>query len=967
MQPAFAVRQGTPAEAVAVPLLVEDRSAGQMGYSDFLVAVLKQVMSNAAGATHPPPSGVGSPSEHVFSVSRRDRCLRARSAPAFRALALASSDRRRFGSAAFSSTPDTVGRYQAGMMQQRCQTVHLSPASGLVASPQHPQLRGRVQFLLRPTAAALQQRARARAQARAGAQAARSAPQQPGAASAAEPAASAPPAPQQPQQQPGAPPPPAAAEPSASAPTAAEPPRRPPQAEPAAEPAAAPPGPAASAPAGPHQRQQAAGAEPPPSAAAAPAHLPTPTTATHEGRRCVVDALCDAVVAYNNPGSPSPSVRGTLNKTSGEGMVVEADALEAAFKRGKELLAAGADPGALSLHDAACALLAAYLGGPLGCFGRACQDGGTPRPVVGAVRVYDDGDLKAWHAHGSDRASDSDLGWRRCLLLLRVADDELSPLCFRGGNLSMPWCFLQPFATACISDSVSQGEGLDRTLGAPGEFRTARLRWEHAAAACDPATGKLVGSRGRALTFMVYLNDRFNDAQLPQHVAECWRHDALDPEAAELCARLEARVISGYTGKPRPQWIAGPRVASMTAKVTWTASSSLAERREAAGGAGVNSAVSTARGVVQALQDWSELKLRDCDRRDRFPTTRGEYVRAAAAAAHQELMAQQYSGRYVAAGRRREVGAAGIQRLVTWPLQTVDEAIRLVRAHPEPPAGSHHLQLGGTRLAFELQRILNSKQIQSLRRRWARDRGPDGSWEGIGGGRWALAWLHAATDDAALAVAGRVVTGAAGCSPATAALITLARVATGIGRNAQCVEFGLHPYPFTPNELLFLATIDLPAARELQRFDMQVTSVAAAHRMKPAELRRELEEKGVTLEQWRAVKKEEKLGGEAVDAEAAVARQRQREEDKVAKAEAAAARKRQREEDKEAKAEAAAARKRQREEDKEAKAEAAAARKKQEGDKKAKAERAAAHEKRMAEFGTLLRALFDKHIMKVAS
>lgn len=44
-QPAFAVRQGTPAEAVAMPLLVEDRSAGQMAYSDFLVAVLKQVMS----------------------------------------------------------------------------------------------------------------------------------------------------------------------------------------------------------------------------------------------------------------------------------------------------------------------------------------------------------------------------------------------------------------------------------------------------------------------------------------------------------------------------------------------------------------------------------------------------------------------------------------------------------------------------------------------------------------------------------------------------------------------------------------------------------------------------------------------------------------------------------------------------------------------------------------------------------
>ncbi len=44
-QPAFAVRQGTPAEAVAMPLLIEDRAAGQMSYGDFLMAVHKQVMS----------------------------------------------------------------------------------------------------------------------------------------------------------------------------------------------------------------------------------------------------------------------------------------------------------------------------------------------------------------------------------------------------------------------------------------------------------------------------------------------------------------------------------------------------------------------------------------------------------------------------------------------------------------------------------------------------------------------------------------------------------------------------------------------------------------------------------------------------------------------------------------------------------------------------------------------------------
>jgi hypothetical protein len=44
-QPAFAVRQGTPAEAVAMPLLVEDRTSGQMGYADFLLAVHKAVMA----------------------------------------------------------------------------------------------------------------------------------------------------------------------------------------------------------------------------------------------------------------------------------------------------------------------------------------------------------------------------------------------------------------------------------------------------------------------------------------------------------------------------------------------------------------------------------------------------------------------------------------------------------------------------------------------------------------------------------------------------------------------------------------------------------------------------------------------------------------------------------------------------------------------------------------------------------
>jgi hypothetical protein len=41
--PCFAVRQGTPLEAVAMPLFVEDRTQGQMAYIDFLQTLHKQV------------------------------------------------------------------------------------------------------------------------------------------------------------------------------------------------------------------------------------------------------------------------------------------------------------------------------------------------------------------------------------------------------------------------------------------------------------------------------------------------------------------------------------------------------------------------------------------------------------------------------------------------------------------------------------------------------------------------------------------------------------------------------------------------------------------------------------------------------------------------------------------------------------------------------------------------------------
>lgn len=43
--PAFAVRQGTPLEAHVVPLFVEDRSAGQLGFSDFLQQLHRGVMN----------------------------------------------------------------------------------------------------------------------------------------------------------------------------------------------------------------------------------------------------------------------------------------------------------------------------------------------------------------------------------------------------------------------------------------------------------------------------------------------------------------------------------------------------------------------------------------------------------------------------------------------------------------------------------------------------------------------------------------------------------------------------------------------------------------------------------------------------------------------------------------------------------------------------------------------------------
>jgi hypothetical protein len=43
--PAYAVRQGTPAEAHVVPLFVEDRTQGQMAYLDWLHSLHKAVVN----------------------------------------------------------------------------------------------------------------------------------------------------------------------------------------------------------------------------------------------------------------------------------------------------------------------------------------------------------------------------------------------------------------------------------------------------------------------------------------------------------------------------------------------------------------------------------------------------------------------------------------------------------------------------------------------------------------------------------------------------------------------------------------------------------------------------------------------------------------------------------------------------------------------------------------------------------
>lgn len=44
--PAFVVRQGTPLEAHVVPLFVEDRSQGQLGFADFLQHLHNKVLMN---------------------------------------------------------------------------------------------------------------------------------------------------------------------------------------------------------------------------------------------------------------------------------------------------------------------------------------------------------------------------------------------------------------------------------------------------------------------------------------------------------------------------------------------------------------------------------------------------------------------------------------------------------------------------------------------------------------------------------------------------------------------------------------------------------------------------------------------------------------------------------------------------------------------------------------------------------
>ncbi|GBF98910.1 hypothetical protein Rsub_11549 [Raphidocelis subcapitata] len=696
-------------------------------------------------------------------------------------------------------------------------------------------------------------------------------------------------------------------------------------------------------------------AQPATTAAAPP---PAPTT-THHGRCSILDGLYRALVQHNNPGSPSPSIRGTSNSTPNEGLVIEADAVQATFEAGQALLDAGRDREAAALPplEAAAMLVALHLGTVMACFGGACGDGGAPTPVFGAARAYPEGTVKRFHAHGSDRASDADLQWRRCLVLVRFAEEPLSAVTFRGGSLGSPTSVMQPFGTVCVCSSKLQGEGLDRALGRPGETSVSQLRWEHAVGVVDPATGSLVGSDGRVLTLMMYMNDAHNGLQLPRRVAQQWQLAMGDPELRARFARLEAAVASGFAAVPRAPWVSGGREASMSAKARKTASSSLAERIAAAGGAGANSAVSSHRFVIQAGQDVAELDMPDCDRCGDSPS-REEYMRHAVERAKQQLAALRRTGRYVAGLRRRELGAAGAQRLISWPADRLHRGLEAVACLEKPAASSHHLPLAGSELAAELRLLLASEQLQAYRHAWAGGQRADGSWGGSGTANWSLAWLHNACDEFALSICNRVTNGAVGCGAATAALICLSKIGRCLDRSARLVDAGLRPFAFTSNKVRRLALTDLPAARKLQEQDIRITATAAGLHMPVAQFRQLLALQGASYDEWRAAERERKAAERTAQREreaaeraaAAAERAAQREREAAERAAAAAERKAAERERKAAeRAAAAAERAAQREPEAAERAAAAAERKAAERERKAAERAAAAAERKAAE------------------
>jgi len=180
-------------------------------------------------------------------------------------------------------------------------------------------------------------------------------------------------------------------------------------------------------------------------------------------------------------------------------------------------------------------------------------------------------------------------------------------------------------------------------------------------------------------------------------------------------------------------------------------------------------------------QDWAERTLSDCDRADWFPETQEQYMQQHLSAAKAEH-AKQKGGNYAPAPRRREVGAAGVQRLIITPRPELRQTFEALRNRPPPDPTSHHRQLSGEGMVRSLVALLDSSEIQGYRRQWEMGRGVDGrGGDGGGGGetQWPLVWLHGVSDEVAKSRAQRSTMGISGCSEVTAALIALSKVGHG--------------------------------------------------------------------------------------------------------------------------------------------------------------------------------------------